>query len=558
MRINKWWPAILLVLVLVVPLGCGGSESSESNADKTPTKETQTTAPKADTAPAYGDALVGGSIGDATTLLPALASDSASSEIISLVYNGLIKIDKDLNLVGDLAESWDISDDNRTITFHLRKGVKWHDGEPFTARDCMYTYNVMVDPKTPTAYAEQFKQIEKAEVVDDYTFRVTCKQVFARALITWGQNIMPAHLLEGKDITTSELARHPIGTGPYKFLSWEPNQQIVLEYNPDYFEGRPYIDRQITRVIPDMATQFLELKSGNIDQMSLTPDQYTKQTNDEVFKANFNKYKYLAFAYTYLGFNLKDPKFQDKRVRQAIAYAINKQEIIDGVLLGLGQPANGPYQPGHWAYNPNVTPYPYDVEKAKQLLAEAGWKDTNNDGILEKDNQPFEFTIMTNQGNNERKMTAVIIQQRLKGVGISVKVRIIEWAAFIKEFIDKKQFEALVMGWTIPIDPDLYNVWHSSKTREGELNFISFKNEEVDRLIDEGRFTLDREKRKQAYFKIQEILKEEVPYVFLYVPDALPVVSSRVHGIEPAPAGIGYNLIKWYVPKDLQKYHFEP
>jgi peptide/nickel transport system substrate-binding protein len=557
MRIKAWLPVTILILALIAPFGCG-SESSETSTEKSPAKGTQTTESKVDTTPAYGDALVIGSLGDASTLLPALASDTASTDVIGLVYNGLIKVDKDLNLVGDLAESWDISDDNLTITFHLRKNVKWHDGEPFTARDCLYTYKVMVDPKTPTAYAEQFKQIEKAEVVDDFTFRVTSRKVFARALITWSQNIMPAHLLEGKDITTSELARHPIGTGPYRFLSWETNQQIVLEYNPDYFEGRPYIDRQIMRVIPDMATQFLELRSGTIDQMGLTPDQYTKQTNDEAFKANFNKYKYLAFAYTYMGFNLKDPKFQDKRVRQAIAFAINKQEIIDGVILGLGKPANGPYQPGHWAYNPNVEPYPFDQEKAKQLLAEAGWKDTDNDGILDKDNQPFEFTIMTNQGNKQRELTAQIIQQRLKGVGISVKVRVIEWAAFLKEFIDKKKFEAVVLGWTIPLDPDLYNVWHSSKTREGELNFISFKNDEVDRLVDEGRFTLDREKRKQAYYRIQEILKDEVPYIFLYVPDTLPVVSSRVHGIEPAPAGIGYNFVKWYVPKDLQKYHFEP
>jgi peptide/nickel transport system substrate-binding protein len=557
MRSKAWLPVTILILALIAPLGCG-SESSETSTEKSPAKGTQTTESKVDTTPAYGDALVIGSLGDASTLLPALASDTASTDVIGLVYNGLIKVDKDLNLVGDLAESWDISDDNLTITFHLRKNVKWHDGEPFTARDCLYTYKVMVDPKTPTAYAEQFKQIEKAEVVDDFTFRVTSRKVFARALITWSQNIMPAHLLEGKDITTSELARHPIGTGPYRFLSWETNQQIVLEYNPDYFEGRPYIDRQIMRVIPDMATQFLELRSGTIDQMGLTPDQYTKQTNDEAFKANFNKYKYLAFAYTYMGFNLKDPKFQDKRVRQAIAFAINKQEIIDGVILGLGKPANGPYQPGHWAYNPNVEPYPFDQEKAKQLLAEAGWKDTDNDGILDKDNQPFEFTIMTNQGNKQRELTAQIIQQRLKGVGISVKVRVIEWAAFLKEFIDKKKFEAVVLGWTIPLDPDLYNVWHSSKTREGELNFISFKNDEVDRLVDEGRFTLDREKRKQAYYRIQEILKDEVPYIFLYVPDTLPVVSSRVHGIEPAPAGIGYNFVKWYVPKDLQKYHFEP
>ena len=275
-------------------------------------------------------------------------------------------------------------------------------------------------------------------------------------------------------------------------------------------------------------------------------------------KKKFKKYKYLDFAYTYLGFNLLDPRFQDKRVRQALALAIDKDELVKGVLLGLGRPANGPYQPGHWAYNENVTPYPYDPERAGALLDEAGWSDSDGDGVRDKDGRPFEFTIMTNQGNKPREQTAVIIQQRLKQVGLSVKVRTLEWAAFIKEFLDKKKFEAVVMGWNIPIDPDLYNVWHSSKTREGELNFISFKNDEVDRLLDEARFTLDRAVRKKAYDRIQEIFKEEAPYVFLYVPDALPVLAARVHGVKPAPAGLSYNMPEWYVPKKLQKYTLQP
>ena len=563
----------LLVTLLLTVVTMVGSSLAQTPGQPTDTAGTAKAAQEALDSPAYGDAIVQGSIGDASTLLPGLASDSASQGIIDLVYNSLIKINKNIEIVGDLAESWDVSDDGLTWTFHLRKGVKWHDGQPFTSRDVLFTYQVMVDPKTPTAYAEQFKQVEKAEAPDDYTFVVKYKKAFARALITWGMNILPAHLLEGHDITTSELAQKPVGTGPYKFKTWEHGQRIVLEANPDYFEGRPYIQENITRIIPDSATMFLELQSGGLDMMNLTPTQYVRQTDTPEFAENFNKYKYLSFSYTYLGFNLLDPKFKDKRVRQAIAYAINKDEIIEGVLLGLGKKANGPYKPGMWAYDENVTPYPYDPEKARTLLAEAGWKPLDNqedscflsscsekklDTTVYKDGQPFEFTIITNQGNENRKQTGLILQQRLKDVGINVKVQTIEWAAFLKEFLDKKKFEAVVMGWTIPLDPDLYNVWNSSKTREGELNFISFKNQEVDRLIDEGRFTFDREVRKKAYDRIQEIFKDEVPYVFLYYPDALPIVASRIKGIEPAPAGIGYNFIKWYVPKALQKHQVTP
>ena len=308
-------------------------------------------------------------------------------------------------------------------------------------------------------------------------------------------------------------------------------------------------------VKPDQATIFLELKAGNIDRTGLTPLQYTRQTEYPKFQKMFNKYRYVAFAYTYLGYNLLDPKFKDVRVRQALTSAINKQEIIDGVLLGLGTPATGPYKPGTWFFNPDVPTFPYDPNKAKALLAEAGWR-LNAQGILEKEGQPFEFTILTNQGNEVRVRSAEIIQRRLREVGVVVKIRTVEWAAFLKEFIDKGRFEAVLLGWTTGQDPDIYDIWHSSKNKPGELNFINYNNPEVDRLLEEGRHTFDQSKRKAAYFRLQEILAHDQPYTFLYVPDALPAVSSRVHGIKPAPAGISYNFIKWYVPLGEQKYRF--
>lgn len=503
--------------------------------------------------PAYGDAIVVGSIGDASNLIPLLASDSASHDIAGFVYNGLVRYDKNLNLEGELAESWEVSKDGLVITFHLRKGVKWHDGADFTADDVMYTYKVTIDPKTPTAYSGDFLMVKKAEVLDKYTFRVTYSKPFAPALASWGAAILPKHLLEGKEIAKSELTRHPVGTGPYKFIEWKTSEKIVLEANPEYWEGKPYIERYIYRIIPDSATQFLELKSGGVDYMGLTPLQFARQTEFPEFRKNFNKYSYLAFAYTYLGYNLNNPLFQDKRVRKAISYAIDKQELVDGVLLGLGKTATGPYKPKTWVYNDKVERYDYNPRKARELLAEAGWKDTNGDGILDKGGKPFEFTIMTNQGNESRAKTVEIIQKRLKEIGITVKPRVMEWAAFLK-VIDDKNFEAVVLGWTIGQDPDLFDIWHSSKTRPKELNFVGYKNTEVDELLIKARETFDQKERKKYYDRIQEILADDVPYTFLYVPDALPAVSSRFRGIEPAAAGIMHNFIKWYVPKGEQKY----
>lgn len=502
--------------------------------------------------PAHGDILVEGSIGDASNLIPLLASDSTSHEIAGLVFNGLIKYDKDVHIVGDLAESWEISRDGLVITFHLRKGVRWHDGKPFTAHDVLYTYQVTVDPKTPTAYAGDFLKVKKAEVLDDHTFRATYDRPFAPALMSWSVGILPRHLLEGRDITTSPLGRHPIGTGPYRFKEWVAGQKIVLVSNPDYFEGRPYIDGYILRIIPDTATMFLELRANGIDRMGLTPLQFTRQTENNLFRENYRKYRYLSFAYTYMGYNLKNPLFADKRVRQALAHAVNREEIIDGVLLGLGKPANGPYKPGTWAHNPNVRTYSHDPEKAKALLAEAGWRRTDG-GFLEKDGKPFEFEIITNQGNEIRAKCAEIIQRRLAEIGIRVKIRVIEWAAFVNDFINKRKFDATILGWTIPMEPDLYDVWHSSKTGPQELNFVSFRNDEVDALIVRARETFDQPLRKRCYDRIQEILAEEQPYLFLYVPDALPILHARFRGVEVAPLGIGWNFIRWYVPRAEQK-----
>lgn len=510
-------------------------------------------APRSAGPPAYGDALVIGTIGEASNLIPILASDAASHDIAGLVYNGLLKYDKNLNIVGELAESWDVSQDGLVITFHLRKGVKWHDGEEFTSRDVIYTYRVTVDPDTPTAYAEDFKQVRKAEALDQYTVRITYDKPFAPALASWGVAVLPAHLLEGKDITKSPLSRKPVGTGPYRFKEWLSGQKIVLEASPDYYEGKPYVGRYVSRLIPDLSTMYLELKAGAVDLMNLTPIQYQRQTETPEFAARYNKYRYPASMYVYLGYNLHNPKFSDKRVRQAITMAINKEEIIHGVLLGMGQKAHGPYKPGTWAYNPGVRDLGYDPAGARRLLAEAGWKQGPG-GVLTKNGKPFQFTILTNQGNDLRIKTAQIVQQRLRSVGITVKIRVVEFASLIANFIDKRDFDAIIMGWTISQDPDLFDVWHSSKTGPKELNFIGYSNPNVDRLIEEGRRTFDQEKRRSCYWRIQEIMAEDQPYTFLYVPDALPAVSARFRGIEPAPAGIMHNFHKWYVPKAEQIY----
>ncbi|HUI44800.1 MAG TPA: peptide-binding protein [Nitrospirota bacterium] len=493
------------------------------------------------------------SIGDARRLNPVIANDNSSGTINDQIFNGLVKYDKDIKLIGDLAERWTVSNSGKTITFFLRKGVKWHDGAEFTAEDCLFTYQKFIDPKVATPYSSSYTAVSKAEVVNKYVFRVTYKEPFSPALESWAVGMLPKHLLEGKDINTDQFNRHPIGTGPYKFREWVSGQKIVLDANNDYFEGRPNIDQFIYRIIPDSSTMFQELLSGGVDMMELNPLQYLRKSETRRIRENYVKFRYPANAFTYMGYNLRNPLFGEIKVRQALSYAINRKSIIDGILLGLGRPCTGPFSYVSWAYNPNARTYNYDPERARRMLEEAGWKDRNSDGILEKDGRPFRFTIMTNQGNNERIRTAEIIQQNMKALGIDVNIRVMEWQAFLEQ-IDKRSFDAIILGWSMGRDPDIYDIWHSSKTKKGEYNFIGYKNAEVDRLLVEGRRTFDMEKRKKIYYRIHAILAEEQPYAFLYVPDATPIVHKRFKGVKVEPLGIMYNFIHWYVPQNKAEW----
>lgn len=501
--------------------------------------------------PAYGDMYVSASIGDASYLNPVLASDSASGAINGLVYNGLIKYDKDIRLVGDLAQSWTVSPDGKVITFYLRKNVRWHDGIPFSAKDVKFTYEKLVDASVKTPYSSDYLLVKELKIIDDYTLRVTYKEPFAPALESWGMGIIPEHIFSKGDFNSHPANRNPVGTGPYKFKEWKTDEKIVLEANTDYFEGKPYISRYIYRIIPDQAVQFLELRHESIDDMGLTPDQWKAYPE---FFINYNKFRYSAFTYTYLGFNLKNPLFADKKMRKAIAYGINKLEIIDGVLLGMGKAATGPFPAQSWAYNSKIKDYEYNPEKSKELIASLGWEYLARDGYFYKNGRRLEFNLLSNQGNKMRSLSAEIIQAHLKKIGIKVNIRIIEWSSFVNQFINKKNFDAVILGWGLGRDPDQYSIWHSGQSKEGGYNFISYSNPEVDRLLEEGRREFDRSKRLKIYHRVHELIFDDVPYVFLYYPEALTVVHKRFNGPEAAPLGIGWNFHKWWSPKNEQKY----
>jgi len=516
--------------------------------------------PPADLDAAYpvepGGTLVDAMSGEPSGLIPMIAGESAASAIASHIFNSLLRYDRNLEPEGELAKSWQVSKDQKTITFKLKPSLKWADGTPLTSADVLFTWQLVTDDKTRTPYAADYKLVTKAEAPDAQTFRVSYAQPYAPALESWaGLQILPRHLLQNQDINNTPFARKPVGSHYYQLENWSNGERISLVRNPNATQGPPKIDRLVSRFIPDPASQFLELMADNIDVMNLNPIQYARivPARPEMTQ-KIALYKELGNGYTYLGFNLKRAPFDDVRVRQAINYAIDKQELIDGVLLGLGEPVAAPYKPGTRWVNPQLKPYAYDTAKAKHLLKAAGYEDHDDDGILDRNGKPLAFEILTNQ-NKQREMSAVLIQRRLKEIGIDAKIRVLEWASFLGRYIKPGDFDVVVLGWSLSLDPDQYSIWHSSQNKPGQFNFINYNNPRVDKLLEQGRLELDQDKRMKIYHEFSRILLEDSPIVYLYEGYGLPAIHKRVRGIDnPAPpAGIGWNSQDWYIPSILRR-----
>jgi peptide/nickel transport system substrate-binding protein len=502
-----------------------------------------------------GGEIINAMIGEPSNLVAMIAGDSASSAIAANIFNTLIKYDENLNHAPELASQWIISDDQKTITFKLKENLFWADGTPLTSDDVLFTWRLVTDPNTRTPYASDYLLVKDAQTPNKQTFTVTYEQNYAPALDTWASlQILPKHVLKDEDINNTFFSRKPTGSGYYQLDQWINGQQVTLKRNKNSTQGQALIEKLTSRIIPDTSSQFLELIADNIDLMNINPIQYQRVfPSREDLKQKIGLYKELGNGYTYLGFNLKQAPFNDPKVRQAMNYAINKEEIIKGVLLGLGEAIASPYKPGTRWNNESLSPYPYDPSKALALLKEAGYE-RNTAGILVKDGKPFEFEILTNQ-NKQREMTAVLVQRRLKEIGIDVKIRVLEWASFINRFIKTGDFKAVVLGWSLSLDPDQFNIWHSSQQGPGQFNFVGYENPRVDELLELGRRELDNDKREEIYHEFSKLLLEDSPIVYLYAGYGLSAINKRVQGIKkPAPpAGIYQNSYEWFIPQSLRR-----
>ncbi len=468
---------------------------------------------------------------------PILATDSASSEIANYIFNGLVKYNKDgKQIVGDLAKNF-YFENNVTLVFELRDGVKWQDGAPFTAQDVLFTYELINSPQVVSPYTSSFRMVKSVEVVDDLTLKVIYKEPYFKALELWMSGILPYHLLKDeKNIMSSHFNTKPVGTGPYWLSKLEFSKNIELEANEDYFEHRPRIDRIIYHVIPDANTRFLMLKTQKVDIGELEAMQIERQVEKPFFD-NYRVIEEIAHAYTYLGFNLRREKFQDPRVREALSLAINRQELVDILFMGHGQVCTGPFLPGGPSFNSSVKAPSQNLKRAKALLKEAGYDAAH----------PFSFEIATSNSSSIRPYAAQILQYQLAKAGVEVKLRVMEWQAFLNTVVFPREFDTVLLGWSLSLSPDPYLLWHSDSDKPGGFNFIGYHNKDVDTLIETMQGTVERIELSKIQKKIFASVVKDNPYLFLFIPSSITAVDKKIKNIEPALNGIWHNYIEWEI-----------
>ncbi len=487
------------------------------------------------------------------TLNPVIATDVYEGIVNSGIYETLIRRNNQtLEFEPLLASSWEVSKDRLSYTFYLRKDVKWHDGTPFTADDVVFSYSSIRNPKVAAAHLQSYYQDVKSYTkIDSHTVRCEYARPYFRAFeFCGGIPIVPKHLFNKGDFNTNPAGRKPVGTGPYIFEHWETGREIRVKRNPDYWGEPAWLSQVVYKIVIDSTVKLQLLKKQELDMASLLPLQWSKQSCGESFRKKFYKASYTTPGYNYIGWNSKKPFFEDKRVRQAMTHFVDRQTILREILLGLGEIVTTTFYVNSPEYPQGIKPYAYDPKKARELLDEAGWRDSDGDGIRDKNGIFFRFEFLLPTGSETGEKIATILKEELSRSGIEMSIRKIEWAVFIQS-INERKFDAVTLGWSLGVESDPYQLWHSSQAEDGS-NFVGFKNPRADILIEEARKEFSRSKRIKKYEEFSRILHKEQPYTFLFARKSTVAVHKRFHNVKLYPLGL--DTREWFVPENLRKY----
>jgi peptide/nickel transport system substrate-binding protein len=478
---------------------------------------------------------------------------------VETVFESLLVYDYDeVKLKPHLAKSYEVSDDGLEITFTLRDDIHFSDGVPITADDVIFTYQTITNPKIDAAdMAQSYVDVKGFKKIDEKTVRFTMKRPYFKAielLSMWDTGIYPKHIYDFKDPQEfNKRTSNPIGSGPYIFEKWDTGKKITFCRNENYWGPKPKIKKVVYKFITNDKARLQALQSGTVDIIIPAPDQFMDLVENESFA---NKFRCLAYwnpgvPFLYIGWNQDTPFFTDRRVRLAMTQMIDRKTILQHLLKNSGKIITGPYFINSKENNPDIQPWPYDVQKAAQLLDEAGWKDRDGDGIRDKDGRPFRFKLLYSADYILYQNLAKILKDSAAKLGIDIIADPVEWSILATR-LPEHNFESMIMGWGGDIIEDYYQIFHSSQADNRGANYVCFRNAEADRLMEQVRCTMDEEKRIELSHMLHSLLHYEQPYTFLFTRPTYRIISPRFENVKVHKLGLKEE--EWFVPKDKQKY----
>lgn len=481
---------------------------------------------------------------DPILLNPVISEDAYSSTIASRIFESLIERDrKTLQMKPMLAESWQISNDHLTYTFRLRRNSLFHDLQPVRAKDVLFSYNTMMSDKIPNAHRKvYFKDVASIKAPDAFTVVFQMKRPYAMALEHLGGfEILPEHIYSKGDFMKDDRnLRGPVGSGPYKFVEWLTGQRVTLTRFDRYWGEKPQIKNLEFTIIKSDAVALQALKKGDVDSYNLRPLQWTRQTSSGKFNQDFQKIKYLATSYRYIGYNMRKAPLNDRRVRTAFAHLMDLERVKKTILEGLAEITTGPFLPQSLQYNKALKPIEYNPSKALELLKQVGFTPGTN-GLLQKGGKPLEVELMFPAGGGFADQFVSVLKEDFAKVGITLQLRKLEFQTMLTK-INERDFQAVMLGWSSGIESDPYQLWHTSQKEKGH-NFTGFGDRESDALIEKARLTFDDKARNALYHQFHALVYKEQPYNFLYTSYALIAVSKRFANVNVYPLGLDY--IEW-------------
>ncbi len=523
----------LLFLSLTVGLLACGQKEKESASDRAAVPDH----------PVYGGILRVASSGEPDVLNSLITTSGYSGRILGIVGEGLIALNRRLEWEPALAESWQWLDDGLTLRFHLRKGLRWSDGAPFSAYDVQRSYELFTDPVIASTRRSNFVDMVSCSMIDSLTVEMKFSRRSRDQLFNANLPLLPAHIVDDLDPAQVEswpINRKPVGMGPFRLKRWDSGERIVLERNPYYWVGKPYLDGIVFEFTPEQTVRLLKLESGEVDMVtSIAPKDEARLRKKA---PDIKIYALSGRRFAYLCYNLRRPFLDDVRVRQAFSHAIDRRAFTENLMFGRAQPAASIIVPAlGWAYDASLPVDAYDPELSRKLLAEAGFSDEDQDGVIEKDGRAFEVEILTRTGDPVRENGILILQQNLARVGIKVKLKMMELSSALAE-VRKGEFDIYYGHYSSRMSVDPTNIACTG----GAMNWGGYSNPQIDRLVRQGLAEMDMEKAKQIWYEFQRIFAREQPWTMLYYYDSLVGIRDTFHDCTPDNLSPFYDIHRWW------------